>query len=157
MVKILDSNNKLVFRGFFPKKFPKSRKKQRVLIGIGGNVGNSFFIFKKLVRYLINDIEIDIVRTSPILINPPFGYREQQDFKNAVLVIKTNLTPDTLMKKLLYIEKKFGRKRLFKDGPRTLDLDIIFFENKTVYNKNLTIPHPQWNKRNSVLIPLCYL
>ena len=146
-----------MFNGNFPKKYKKSKKKYRVLLGIGGNVGNSFFIFRNLSNYLQKDLEIDLLKTSPILINPPFGFLEQDDFKNAVIVIKTDLNPNRLLKKLQYIEKKFGRIRTFKDAPRTLDIDIIFFENKRVYNKNLIIPHPKWLERSSVLIPLCYI
>jgi 2-amino-4-hydroxy-6-hydroxymethyldihydropteridine diphosphokinase len=55
------------------------------------------------------------------------------------------------------VEKVFGRKRLFKDGPRTLDIDILFYENVKMDTKNLTLPHPEWMKRNSVLIPLLYM
>ena len=55
---------------------------------------------------------------------------------------------------MLRVEKVFGRKRLFKDGPRTLDIDIIFYENVKMETKELTLPHPGWRERESVLIPL---
>lgn len=157
MTKTLDFKHRLIFSNYFPKTFKKSRKSHRVLLGIGGNVGDTLFLFKRLVCYLQKDKRLDLLKTSPILINPPFGYLEQNDFNNALLVVKTNLEPGQLLKRVLYIEKKFGRKRSFKNAPRTLDIDIIFFENKRVYNKELIVPHPKWKQRSSVLIPLVKL
>ncbi|MCV6608026.1 MAG: 2-amino-4-hydroxy-6-hydroxymethyldihydropteridine diphosphokinase [Campylobacterales bacterium] len=157
MRKKLDDKNTLIKNSFFPRKYKESKKSYRVLLGIGGNVGNTISLFKKLSKYLEKDLDLDLIKTSPILINPPFGFLYQDDFKNALLVVKTNLNPEKLLKKVNYIEKKFGRKRSFKDAPRTLDIDIIFFENKKVYNDKLIIPHIAWSERSSVLVPLCYL
>jgi len=64
------------------------------------------------------------------------------------------LTPRALLRYILRIEKRFGRKRLFKDGPRTLDIDMIFYENIKMMTEELMLPHPEWMKRSSVLIPL---
>ena len=58
---------------------------------------------------------------------------------------------------VLRVEKIFGRKRLFKDGPRTLDIDILFYENVVMETEKLTLPHPGWKERESVLIPLQYI
>ena len=69
-------------------------------------------------------------------------------------MIKTSLTPHRLLKLLQRIEHRFGRKRSFKDAPRTLDLDILFFGDKTMHTKDLILPHPGWSKRQSVLVPL---
>ena len=92
-----------------------------------------------------------------MLKNPPFGYLEQDDFYNAIVIVKTCLRPKALLRYILSIEKRFGRKRLFKDGPRTLDIDIIFYANEQIESRELIIPHPAWCKRPSVLIPLSYL
>lgn len=157
MTKNLNNKNVLISNNYFPKKFSKSSKKYRTVIGVGANIKNPITRFKRLVKYLHHDKELDLIKTSPILKNPPFGFLEQNDFYNACIVIKTDLEPLQLLKKLQYIEKRFGRKRTFKNAPRTLDLDIIFFENKRVYNDKLIIPHPKWSERESVIIPLTKL
>lgn len=157
MKKELSQTLELHFLPGFPARFGPSDKPFKALIGIGGNVGHVTRRFKKLLRYLARYPRIDVVATSPILKNPPFGYLDQPDFHNALLVIRTDMTPQRLLQSLLEIEKRFGRVRSFKNAPRTLDLDIIFFELKKVYNKRLTIPHPHWKTRESVLIPMLYL
>jgi 2-amino-4-hydroxy-6-hydroxymethyldihydropteridine diphosphokinase len=95
-----------------------------------------------------------LLENSPILKNPPFGFLAQNDFLNALMLVETNLTPKELLRYVLRIEKKFGRKRLFKDGPRTLDIDLIFYEDRTIQSRELTLPHPAWMQRSSVFVPL---
>jgi 2-amino-4-hydroxy-6-hydroxymethyldihydropteridine diphosphokinase len=98
-----------------------------------------------------------IRKTAPILKNPPFGYIEQEDFYNSLILIETDLYPQQLLKILLSVEKIFGRKRSFKNAPRTLDIDIIFFGNERLKSNHLTLPHSRWIERDSILIPLYYL
>ncbi len=131
-----------------------STKKHTVVVGIGGNIGDTKRRFQKLFYYFKKDPFLDIVQTSSILQNPPFGYINQPDFYNAVIVLKTNLTPLKLLRYLLKIEKKFKRRREFKNSPRTLDIDIIFYDKITYKKDELTIPHPKYNERISVLLPL---
>jgi len=138
---------------FFPY-FKKSNKKNKALIGVGCNIGNCIRRFKKLFCFLKTHPKIDIVQTSIIYKNPPFGYLNQPDFYNTIFVIKTSFSVYELLRFLLYVEKKFGRIRSFKNAPRTLDLDIILFNNLKINNKNLIIPHPCFKKRSSVLVPL---
>jgi len=71
--------------------------------------------------------------------------------------VKTCLRPKALLRYILHIEKKFGRKRSFPDAPRTLDIDMIFYEKVQMNSKELTLPHPSWASRTSVIIPLTYL
>ena len=98
-----------------------------------------------------------MLQTSPILKNPPFGYTNQDDFYNAIMVISTTKTPKELLEYILRVEKKFSRKRPFKDAPRTLDIDMIFYDDIILNTKKLTLPHPQYSSRVSVLIPLSYI
>lgn len=146
---------------FFDLKFPfyskKTKFKNNCIIGIGGNVGDVRKRFQKLFIYLDNHKRVHVKQTSPILKNPPFGFLDQDDFYNALMQIQTSMAPREFLKFLMHIEKKFKRKRSFKNAPRTLDLDIIFFNNIIYKHKRLTIPHPFWNERESVLIPLSYL
>ncbi len=144
---------------FFKRKnypyqsFAKSNKKHFVLIGIGGNIGDSIRRFQKLFYTLKKNIKVDILQTSPILKNPPFGYQNQADFYNAVMLIKTNLTPFELLYFLQKIEKKYKRVRHFENSPRTLDLDIIFYDKIRVIKPLLQIPHAKWHERVSVVLP----
>jgi len=154
--KSLFKNHTLVFTEHFPyhRKIKCSQKKYKALLGIGGNVGDVLRRFEHLFQYLKTSRFVTVLETAPILKNPPFGYLDQDDFYNSLILVETNLTPRALLRYILRVEKKFGRKRLFKDGPRTLDIDIIFYENVKMDTKVLTIPHPEWMNRASVLIPL---
>ena len=132
----------------------KTNKRYSVTIGIGGNLGDVKRRFEHLFIYLKKDKQVELLQTSLILKNPPFGYINQDDFFNSIIVLKTSLNPLAFLAYLMRLEKKFGRKRSFKDAPRTLDLDIIFFDNRIIDLPKLKIPHPEWFKRESVLIPL---
>lgn len=143
---------------FYPiVKRDNKNYKHAVVVGIGGNEGNVRKRFRNLYRHLQKDARVYVYKTSAILQNPPFGYEDQNDFFNAVMVIKTSLAPKAFLKFLLHVEAQFGRKRSFKNAPRTLDLDIIFFDMIKVNQKNLEIPHPRWSQRDSVVLPLLNL
>jgi 2-amino-4-hydroxy-6-hydroxymethyldihydropteridine diphosphokinase len=88
------------------------------------------------------------------LCNPPFGYSDQSDFHNAVILISTPLDPHELLRYMLYAEKRFGRERSFANAPRTLDLDLIFYDNIELKTRRLHLPHPHWDERDSVVMPL---
>ena len=145
---------KIIKSKFFPAKIKKSNKRHKALIGVGCNVGSCIRRFKKLYQFLSSHPKTDILQTSIIYKNPPFGYLDQNDFYNTVFVIATDLSAEELLKFLLYTEKKFKRKRSFKNAPRTLDLDIIMYDNIKVNKKHLIIPHPFFKERDSVLVPL---
>jgi len=151
--KKIDVKNTLIKTKDFPSIL-LSKSGHRVLRGIGGNIGDVVRRFEHLFHYLKRSSFIHVIETAPIVKNPPFGYTEQGDFYNSLLLIETFLSPKALLRYVLRIEKVFGRKRLFKDGPRTLDIDIIFYENVKMETKELTLPHPGWRERESVLIPL---
>ena len=139
--------------------FPYRSKKKKVyahsaLLGIGGNIGDVKRRFEHLFWYMKRSPFLHLTETAPLLKNPPFGFLEQEYFYNSILLVETNLTPRRLLAYLLNVERQFGRQRLFKDGPRTLDIDILFYDNVTMQTKSLTLPHPGWKERVSVLIPL---
>jgi 2-amino-4-hydroxy-6-hydroxymethyldihydropteridine diphosphokinase len=131
--------------------------KNRCIIGIGGNIGDVKKRFQKLFFYFSKQKRLHVKQTSCILKNPPFGFLEQNDFYNALIEVQTSMPPRELLKFLMHTEKRFKRKRSFKNAPRTLDLDIIFFNNISYNHKKLKIPHPFWMQRDSVLIPLSQL
>ena len=158
MKKKLTQNLTLFYTSNYPKKFNStSNKKYSVTIGIGGNIGNTKKIFDKLILCLKKDSRFTLLMTSPLLQNPPFGFLEQSDFLNGIIALKTNLAPNEFLKNMQRLEKRFGRKRSFQDAPRTLDIDIIFFDNKKINKENLIIPHKNWANRESVIIPLKHM
>ena len=158
MKKKLTNKLTLFYTPNFPKFFNKSsNKKFNVTIGIGGNIGNMKRTFDKLLLCLKQDSRFTILSTSPLLKNPPFGFLEQNDFLNGIIAIKSNLCPNDFLKAMQRYENKFGRKRSFQDAPRTLDIDIIFFDNKKINTKKLIIPHKDWANRESVIIPLKHI
>ena len=154
--KKLDTNHTVIFTKHFPE-IQNNRGGYKALLGIGGNVGDVLRRFEHLYWYFKRSNLVRIIETAPILKNPPFGYTEQDDFYNSLILVETMLTPKALLRYVLRVEKVFGRKRLFKDGPRTLDIDIIFYENVEMRAKTLTLPHPGWMQRTSVLTPLSYM
>lgn len=155
MKKILSDDLTLFHTSNFPYKSKyKSNKKYHVTIGIGGNVGNVKKTFDKLFLCLLKDSRFDILITSPLLLNPPFGFLEQNYFLNGIIALKTDLAPNAFLISMLRLEKRLGRKRSFQDAPRTLDIDIIFFANKKINSEKLIIPHKDWANRESVIIPL---
>lgn len=131
-----------------------SSKKWFATIGIGGNIGDVKKTFDKLFLCLKSNSKFKIIMTSPLLRNPPFGFLEQNDFLNGIILLKTNCSLNEFFKIMQRYENRFYRTRIFKDSPRTLDIDIIFFHNKKINTKKLNIPHKSWYQRESVVIPL---
>ncbi len=153
--KHLNEVHTLIHTPYFPYHSNKrSHKAHRALLGIGGNVGDVFRRFHHLFVLLKRQGLVEIVETSPLLKNPPFGFLDQEDFLNGLILVRTDMTPRQLLSYVLRVEKRFARKRLFKDAPRTLDIDLIFFDDITMQSPTLTLPHPGWMQRSSVLIPL---
>jgi 2-amino-4-hydroxy-6-hydroxymethyldihydropteridine diphosphokinase len=139
----------------FPyKSEKKSSHRYEVTIGIGGNVGDVLRRFNHLFFKLKTDKRLEVLKTGPVLKNPPFGYLDQDDFLNSVMVVVTSMQPQVFLNYLMRVEKRFSRKRGFANAPRTLDLDILFFDERVINTKKLQVPHPAWQKRESVMIPL---
>lgn len=139
----------------FPASYPKpSGFRYCVTLGVGGNVGDTQRRIHHLWVYLRRLSRLSPVRSGVILKNPPFGYTEQDDFINTTIVVATSLEPRECLRLLWRIEKHFGRKRSFANAPRTLDLDMIFFDDRVLKYPELIVPHPHWRMRPSVRIPL---
>jgi 2-amino-4-hydroxy-6-hydroxymethyldihydropteridine diphosphokinase len=159
--KHLSAEHVLISTPHFPynkRNHPrKYRERHRALLGIGGNIGDVLRRFEHLYWYWQRSRLVDIVTTSPIVKNPPFGYTQQADFLNAVIEIETGLSPKALLHYILHTEKRFGRKRSFRDAPRTLDIDMLLYEDVVMDTERLTLPHPGFMQRLSVQIPLRYL
>ena len=161
-LKKIDNNNTIYIQKLYPynrKKELNNRKKEqyKALLGIGGNIGDVRRRFNHLFIYMQKSPFLTIVETSIILKNPPFGYLAQDDFYNSLIFVKTCLQPKALLRYILRLEKKFSRRRSFQDAPRTLDIDMIFYEDLNIKSKDLTVPHPSWKERGSVTIPMSYM
>ena len=154
--KKLNLSETLLFTPHFPYN-TKSKGGYKVILGVGGNMGDVLRRFEHLFWYFKHSPFLRICETSPVLKNPPFGYTRQDDFYKAIVVVETRLTPKVLLRYLLDVERRFGRKRSFKDAPRTLDIDMLCYEDVRMQTKGLTLPHMGWDKRRSVLVPLTYL
>lgn len=153
----MDFDNTVIETPLFPKKFyTKTKYRKKALLGLGSNIDNPMRILKKALLFLLHDKKIAPLQSFYILKNPPFGYIEQPYFYNTAVTVQTNLAPKALLRRTMWIEKRFGRKRSFKNAPRTLDIDIIFFENIVMYNNELSLPHPHWRQRGSVIVPISH-
>ena len=124
----------------------------KAYIGIGSNLGNKEENIRKAIE-LIKE-KCKILKVSSLYETEPVGYKEQDWFLNCAIEIETKLKPQELIKFLLLIEKKLGRIRTVKNGPRTIDLDILFYGSEIINEKNLIIPHPRLHERLFVLEPL---
>lgn len=150
---------KLYHSRFFPFSSKKiSNYRNKILLGIGGNLGDCFKRFDGVFRQISKDSRFFILSTSPIYRNPAFGYTQQDDFYNATIELCTNLSLVELFSMVFYWERRWGRarKREFKNAPRTLDMDILWFNQAKIKRPYLTIPHPYWQERESVLVPLSF-
>lgn len=131
-----------------------TRKWHTVYLSLGTNIGDRKKNIEEAIKNIKNIENTFIIKESKILETEPFGYKEQDDFLNSCLKIKTLLSPQELLSKLLNIEKIMGRKRIIKWGPRIIDIDILFYDNDIISEDNLAIPHPYITERMFVLEPL---
>lgn len=123
-------------------------------VALGANLGDPAATIRAAFAALANLPESRIKHTSSLYRTAPVGIEKQPDFVNAVAELETTLAPESLLDALLEIEQRFGRIRAEKNGPRTLDLDILFYNNLQLDLPRLTLPHPRLHLRAFVLQPL---
>lgn len=126
----------------------------KVYIGLGTNVGDRESNLKDAVSELAAVPEIEIISLSSIYETNPVGYLEQGKFLNMVVCINTTFDAQTLLVTCMKIEQNLGRKREIRWGPRTIDLDILLYNQENIVTKNLIVPHPRMLDRAFVVIPL---
>ena len=124
----------------------------RVFLALGSNVGNWKVNFNSCLKQLQNIGELKSIGN--IYVSKPYGYKEQSDFYNTAVELQTTYGPIELIKKLQLIEKKLHKKKLIKNGPRRIDIDIIFFNSLTINQDSLIVPHPKTIDRDFVIFPL---
>ncbi len=123
-------------------------------VALGSNLGDS----RQQVLAAIDALDAlpatRVLQRSPLYLTPPWGVLEQPPFINAVVAMDTALLPEPLLDALLQIESKAGRVRAERNGPRTLDLDLLYMEGVIRADGRLTLPHPRMAERAFVLLPL---
>ncbi len=130
-------------------------KANKAYLSLGSNIENRENFLKKAILEIKKIAKI--IKKSKIYETSPVGYKKQRDFLNMAIKIETTLISQELFAKLQEIEKKLGREKKIKNGPRTIDIDILTFEDTIVDEVNLKIPHPRMYERKFVLIPLLEL
>jgi 2-amino-4-hydroxy-6-hydroxymethyldihydropteridine diphosphokinase len=125
---------------------------EQVFLALGTNIGDREANLCKARKALAP--KVTIIRESPIYITPPWGYEDQPEFLNQVIEVRTKMRPGRLLAYLKRIEKKMGRLKTFRNGPRLIDLDILFYGQRVVKRSKLNIPHPRLQERAFVLVPL---
>lgn len=120
-------------------------------IGIGSNLGDRQKYINDAIKSLKNVRGIKVKRISSIYETEPLSDIPQGKYLNGVIEIETDLEAASLLKKLNGIEETLGRKRTVKNAARTIDLDILYYGDKKINNKDLTIPHPRIQEREFVL------
>lgn len=125
-----------------------------VFLSIGSNIGDRLDHLTEAVRALQRNEGTNVISISSIYETAPVGYTDQADFLNLVVKIETELDPFAVLELCQQIEQGLGRKRTIRWGPRTVDLDILLYNNDNIEAENLTIPHPRMHERDFVLVPL---
>ena len=126
----------------------------RVFVGIGSNLGDRAAHMASALALLGELPGTEIVRVSSLIETDPVGPTDQPRFLNGVVELRTDLEPLPLLRALQNIEFELGRTRTARWGPRTIDLDVLLYDNTVISSPDLTVPHPEMTRREFVLVPL---
>lgn len=130
------------------------RKWHKAYLSVGSNIGESEAILERAAGELADNVAVRSLRRASVYKTKPYGYEDQPDFTNSMWEIETVLNPFELLKVCNEIEAKEGRTREIHWGPRTLDIDIVYYDNLIINTPELTIPHADMENRLFVLEPL---
>ncbi|HWJ79308.1 MAG TPA: 2-amino-4-hydroxy-6-hydroxymethyldihydropteridine diphosphokinase [Niallia sp.] len=128
--------------------------KNEAYLSLGSNIGDRFKYLEDAVRLLHHCPDIQVKSVSSVYETDPVGFEEQDLFLNIVVKVTTNLSAFSLLEVCQNVEKELGRKRLIRWGPRTIDLDILLYNQENIESEKLIVPHPRMEERAFVLIPL---
>jgi 2-amino-4-hydroxy-6-hydroxymethyldihydropteridine diphosphokinase len=126
----------------------------RAYLGIGGNIGNVKENIEEALKMLQEGNVLKLRRISSYYETAPVGYEQQEWFLNIVAEVETQLTPYELLSHCNKVEHQLKRERLIRWGPRTIDIDILLYEDYESDEEKLTVPHPRMHERAFVMIPL---
>ncbi|WP_431802023.1 2-amino-4-hydroxy-6-hydroxymethyldihydropteridine diphosphokinase [Halobacillus andaensis] len=129
----------------------------KAYIALGSNLQEREQFLTEAIDLIKGHEQINLKNTSSIYETEPVGYTDQNCFLNAVIEVDTSLEPLVLLDYCQQIEEELGRKRVIKWGPRTIDLDILLYNQENMKDERLTIPHPHMHERAFVMVPLAEL
>lgn len=124
-----------------------------IYVALGANIGDRAGQLSAAIDEM-ERVGLHVTKQSSVYETAPVGYTEQPSFYNMVVEVKSRQSAEELLKTLQQIEQRLGRERLFKNGPRTIDLDILFYNGEDIQSEHLTVPHPRMQERAFVLAPL---
>jgi 2-amino-4-hydroxy-6-hydroxymethyldihydropteridine diphosphokinase len=127
-------------------------KEHTIYLALGSNLGDRLANLKEAISALTPQMEVKA--KSSVYETPPWGYEDQPKFLNQVIKAKTYLDPEPLLKHLKRLEVALGRKESFANGPRLIDMDILFYDDLVLNSPVLVVPHPRLHERGFVLLPL---
>jgi len=130
-------------------------KDHTVSLAMGSNLGERLANLKQAIDSLTPQMEVKA--KSSVYETPPWGYEDQPKFLNQVVKAKTYLDPEPLLKHLKRLEVALGRQASFPNGPRLIDMDILFYDELILNTPSLVIPHPRLHERGFILLPLMEL
>ncbi len=123
-------------------------------LGLGANQGDPRRQLQEALARLAATLEVEVVEASSFYRTPPLGPPGQPWYINAVIKIRTRLTPEELLRVLHRVEQDLGRVRLERWGPRLIDIDLLLYDGVILRDPDLCLPHPEMHKRSFVLVPL---
>lgn len=126
----------------------------RAWLGLGGNIGDPVAAMRRALQHIDGRADAQVSRVSPVYRTPPWGLAEQPEFLNAAAEIRTRLEPEALLDAVLETELQLKRVRSVRWGPRTIDIDVLAYENIEANSERLTLPHPRMTERAFVMVPL---
>lgn len=129
----------------------------RAYLGLGSNLGDKVENLREAVMLIDEGPQTQVVAKSSLYATAPVGYLDQDDFVNGVIEIETELTPEELLALCQSVEQSLRRVRLIRWGPRTIDVDVLLYEDVVSLDPVLTLPHPRMHERAFVLVPLSEL
>ncbi len=127
---------------------------KKAYLGIGGNIGDTKGNIESSIELLKESSDIIVTQVSSFYETEPVGYVDQDWFLNVVVEVETSLSPIELLKYCQGVENELKRVRTIRWGPRTIDVDILFFEDFESDSEILTVPHPRMTKRAFAMVPL---
>ena len=125
----------------------------RAYVALGSNLGDREENLCTALKHL-QENGVEVIKTSTFIETEPYGVTDQPGFVNAVCQVETELVPLELLRLLLSIEQEMGRVRLRRWGERNIDLDLLLYEDAVLESEELTLPHPDMQNRDFVLLPL---
>lgn len=136
---------------------PTDKKSAIAYIGLGGNIGDPVVAMAEALHAIDARPDCKVLSVSRLYRTPPWGKTDQDWFFNAAAAVETELTPHALLSLCLEIEQSMKRVRIERWGPRTIDIDILAYDDLAVSDDTLTLPHPRMKDRAFVLMPLADL